>query len=135
MGRLPLHYACANGAPLDVVKTLLQAGGAASCLYSDYNGWLPLHVAVHHGASTEVVEEMISVCPGAASLRTRKRSTALSLAEKVQTKNREEVIALLKGVSSEPNSITALQAAQQHSWETVSEVEKKNMRMKRCAAA
>ena len=141
LGRLPLHYACANGAPLDVVRTLLQAGGAASCLYSDYNGWLPLHVAVHHGASTEVVEEMITVCPSAVSLRTRKRSTALSLAEKVQTKNREEVIALLKGVSSKPNSITVLQAAQ-HSWElstVVPEVEKKKeakyMRMKRCAAA
>jgi len=95
LGRLPLHYACSNGAPMYVVKALLKAN-TASCLYEDYGGWLPLHVAVHFGASTEVVQEIIHACPAAVTIKTKKRSTALSLAEKVETKNREEVVALLK---------------------------------------
>lgn len=94
LGRLAIHYACSNGAPIRVVRALLEANPASS-LYADYNGWLPLHVAVHFGASTEVVEEMIRVCPSAVGAKTKKQSTPLGLAEKVQTKNREEVIALL----------------------------------------
>lgn len=95
LGRLPIHYACSNGAPLDVVKSLLLVNPASS-LYADFNGWLPLHVAVHFGASTEVIRELVRVSPASVAMRTRKDSTALSLAEKVSTKNREEVIALLK---------------------------------------
>lgn len=96
LGRLPIHYACSNGAPLDVIRALLKANPASS-LYEDFNGWLPLHVAVHFGASTKVVREIIRVCPEAVAKKTKKRSTALKLAEKVSTKNREEVIALLEG--------------------------------------
>ena len=96
LGRLPIHYACSNGAPMDVVQTLLRVN-PASTLYVDFNGWLPLHVAVHFGASTEVVQEMIRLCPAAVAMKTKKSSTALSLAEKVKTKNREEVIEMLKG--------------------------------------
>ena len=96
LGRLPIHYACSNGAPMDVVTALLRAN-PASTLYADFNGWLPLHVAIHFGASTEVVRELIRVCPAAVTMKTRKKSTAMSLAEKVSTKNKEEVIDLLRG--------------------------------------
>jgi hypothetical protein len=98
LGRLPIHYACSNGAPMDVVKALLQAN-PASTLYQDYNGWLPLHVAVHFGASTDVVREIVDVCPAAVAMKTNKRSTALKLARKVETKNKEEVIKLLEEVT------------------------------------
>mmetsp|Transcript_31922 Transcript_31922/g.67112 ORF Transcript_31922/g.67112 Transcript_31922/m.67112 type:complete len:244 (+) Transcript_31922:116-847(+) len=96
LGRLPIHYACSNGAPMDVVQALLRAN-PASALYEDFNGWLPLHVAVHFGASTEVVNELIRVCPVAVTMKTKKQSTALSLAEKISTKNRQEVITMLRG--------------------------------------
>ena len=96
LGRLPLHYACSNGAPIEAVETLLRVN-PASALYGDFNGWLPLHVAVHFGASTEVVHEIIRVCPAAVTTKTNKQSTALSLAEKISTKNKQEVVAMLKG--------------------------------------
>ena len=96
LGRLPIHYCCSNGAPLDVVKTLLKAN-SASTLYADYNGWLPLHVAVHFGSSTAVVELLIQACLLSVDHRTKKGSTAIKLAKKVSTKNKEEVIALLEG--------------------------------------
>jgi len=96
LGRLPIHYACCNGAFIGVVKTLLRVN-PASTLYADYDGWLPLHVAVHFGASTEVICEMVRLCPASVTMKTRKESTALTLADKVKTRNREEVIKVLKG--------------------------------------
>lgn len=94
LGRLPLHYACSNGASLDVVTSLLSTC-PASALYADFNGWLPLHVAVHFGASIEVIRELVRVCPTAVYMKTKKNSTALSLAKKISTKNKVEVIAVL----------------------------------------
>ena len=95
LGRLPLHYTCSNGASLPTIRTLLEANSAAT-LYRDYNGWLPLHVAVHFGAETEVIRQFLVTCPAAASLKTKKGSTALSLAEKVSTKNKAEILALIR---------------------------------------
>eukprot|EP00585_Thalassiosira_rotula_P021603 CAMPEP_0196226052 /NCGR_PEP_ID=MMETSP0912-20130531/50200_1 /TAXON_ID=49265 /ORGANISM="Thalassiosira rotula, Strain GSO102" /LENGTH=170 /DNA_ID=CAMNT_0041505537 /DNA_START=1348 /DNA_END=1860 /DNA_ORIENTATION=- len=123
MGRLPIHYACSNGLPKAVVETFLSANPAstlhadfngwlplhkavvetflsanpASTLHADFNGWLPLHVAVRSGASTEVVSEIVRLCPAAVTMETMKSSTALSLAEKLGTNNRDEVIAVLRG--------------------------------------
>jgi hypothetical protein len=99
LGRLPIHYACSNGAPMGVVRALLKSN-PASALYEDFNGWLPLHVAVHFGASTEVVHEILQACPQAVTMKTKKRSTALKLAEKVTTKNKEEVVAMLQGAAA-----------------------------------
>ncbi|KAL7470137.1 hypothetical protein ACHAXS_010364 [Conticribra weissflogii] len=99
LGRLPLHYACSNGAPSDVVNALIEVN-SSSVLYADYNGWIPLHVAVHFGAETEVVKTLVDQMPpmSAETMTTKKGSTALKLAQKVRTKNREEVVRLLSGV-------------------------------------
>ena len=95
LGRLPIHYACSNGAPLDVVRILLSAN-SSSIFCGDHNGWLPLHVAVHFGAETEVVQELLRMCPASVvAMKTKRGSTALSLAQKVATKNKEEVVTLL----------------------------------------
>lgn len=101
LGRLPIHYACSNVAPLGVVQILLRAN-PSSALYKDYNSWLPLHVAIHFGAETGVVKELLRVCPvsGIVEMKTKKGSTALSLANKVTTKNKEEVMALLEEAST-----------------------------------
>mmetsp|Transcript_33003 Transcript_33003/g.78814 ORF Transcript_33003/g.78814 Transcript_33003/m.78814 type:complete len:248 (-) Transcript_33003:88-831(-) len=98
LGRLPIHYSCSNGAPLPIIRTLLQANSAAT-LYSDYRGWLPLHVAIHFGAETDVIRQFLVSCPAAACLQTKKGSTALSLAEKVSTKNNAEVLALIRSAN------------------------------------
>lgn len=95
LGRLPIHYACSNGAPLDVVRALLRVN-PSSTVGADINGWLPLHVAIHFGASTETIRELVRVCPAAVTMKTKKNSTALMLAEHVTTTNREEVIRILK---------------------------------------
>lgn len=95
LGRLPIHYSCSNAAPLPTIRTLLQANPAAT-LYSDYNGWLPLHVAIYLGAETDVIREFLVTCPAAVSLETKKGSTALSLAEKVSSKNKTEVLELIR---------------------------------------
>mmetsp|Transcript_2430 Transcript_2430/g.5390 ORF Transcript_2430/g.5390 Transcript_2430/m.5390 type:complete len:244 (-) Transcript_2430:243-974(-) len=95
MSRLPIHYACSNGASTENIRTLLRVN-SASMACRDCNGWLPLHVAVRSGASTELVREMVRVCPTAVMIKTKKSSTVLSLAKKAQTKNRKEVIEMLK---------------------------------------
>jgi len=94
LGRLPIHYACSNGASLEVIQALLRAN-PSSTVGADINGWLPLHVAIHFGASTETVRELVCVCPATVRMETKKRSTALMLAENVSTTNKEEVIRIL----------------------------------------
>ena len=95
LGRLPIHYACSNGSDPTVIKTMLEAN-PASALYKDYNGWLPIHVAINFGASTEVIEELIQVCPASVEMPTMKGSTTMGLAEKVSTKNKAEILKVLK---------------------------------------
>jgi hypothetical protein len=95
LGRLPIHYACSNGSDPAVVKALLAAN-TASALYADYNGWLPIHVAINFGASTEVVKELIKACPTSVAVSTMKGSTTFAIAEKVTTKNKGEILALLE---------------------------------------
>ena len=94
LGRLPIHYACSNGASLEVIQALLRAN-PSSTVGPDINGWLPLHVAIHFGASTETIRELVRVCPETVRMETKKRSTALMLAEHVSTTNKEEVIRIL----------------------------------------
>jgi len=102
LGRLPMHYACSNGASTENIRTLLRVN-SASMACRDCNGWLPLHVAVRSGASTELVREMVRVCPTAVMIKTKKSSTVLSLAKKAQTKNRKEVIEMLKCAVAKAN--------------------------------
>ncbi|KAL7530883.1 hypothetical protein ACHAWF_003551 [Thalassiosira exigua] len=93
-GRLPLHYACSNGASIDVLMINRLSG-----LHADSNDWLPLHVAACFGASTEVVKELVSMCPAAAVMKTKEHNTPIKLAEKMKTNNEEEVIALVSDVT------------------------------------
>lgn len=100
LGRLPLHYLCSNGAPLDVVRILIKTNNS-STLCGDYNGWLPLHVAIHFGAGSQVVEELVNACPASVvTMKTKKGSSALTLAKKVASKNKEEIVALLEAAEA-----------------------------------
>ncbi len=94
-GRLPIHYALSNASDLKVIQTLLDAN-PASASYADYSGWLPIHVAINFGASTQVIKELIDANPASVTLKTKKGSTTIKMAEKVSTKNKAEILKLLK---------------------------------------
>mmetsp|Transcript_338 Transcript_338/g.470 ORF Transcript_338/g.470 Transcript_338/m.470 type:complete len:788 (-) Transcript_338:638-3001(-) len=53
---LPLHYACAYGASLDVIRCLIDAGGNELLSIHDKNGKLALHVACEKKAKFEVIK-------------------------------------------------------------------------------
>ena len=69
-GQLPLHVAVWNGAPAEVVKTLLAAHPEAAQQTMDRSEWLPLHVALQAKASPKVVQMLLEAHPGAASTAT-----------------------------------------------------------------
>ena len=61
-GYLPLHLACENNAPRDVIKLLLE-------LYHDAikekgrNGFLPLHCACFRGSNIDAIKLLIEAYP------------------------------------------------------------------------
>jgi hypothetical protein len=62
--RLPIHLACANGAPYDVIDLLLQVS-PESCLMEDpHDGSLPLHIACRASdTALSVIERLVTECP------------------------------------------------------------------------
>ena len=54
-GDTPLHIACETRAPVEVVRPLLEIGGAGMLQQRDANGALPIHAACRAGASIEVI--------------------------------------------------------------------------------
>lgn len=95
LGRIPLHYACSNGASLDVVESLLAAHPrSASC--RDLHGWLPIHVACHFGASSDVIRRLLDSYPDCIKERTEKGSTPLKLVQKINCKDKDEIVNILE---------------------------------------
>ena len=64
VGWLPLHWAAFKGAPLEVVRALLDAYPQGAQTTSS-RGWLPLHLAASKGAPLEVVQALLDVHPRA----------------------------------------------------------------------
>ena len=60
--RLPIHRACANKPPVDIIVALHSAYPDA-VMYREKYGMLPLHVACNKGASVEVIDTLISQYP------------------------------------------------------------------------
>jgi ankyrin repeat protein len=58
-GWLPLHFACANKAPLELIQFLVEKGGRHSVQTTNINGNLPLHFACASAASLEVVQFLV----------------------------------------------------------------------------
>jgi ankyrin repeat protein len=57
-GWLPLHVACANEAPLDVIQSLaVKWSDAVKGKQED--GWLPLHVACKENAPLDVIKFLV----------------------------------------------------------------------------
>ena len=57
-GSTPLHWACENGASVEVVQYLISKGVKVN--QPNKGGWTPLHYACANGASLEVVKLLIS---------------------------------------------------------------------------
>eukprot|EP00977_Amphora_coffeiformis_P029641 scaffold42088_cov191-Amphora_coffeaeformis.AAC.2 len=61
--RLPIHLACANGAPLGLIDVLLKAFPESAVLEDPHDGALPLHIACRAGAPLPVVRRLVEECP------------------------------------------------------------------------
>jgi len=61
--RLPIHLACANGAPLGLIDVLLRAFPESAVLEDPHDGALPLHIACRAGAHLPVVRRLVEECP------------------------------------------------------------------------
>mmetsp|Transcript_23989 Transcript_23989/g.30595 ORF Transcript_23989/g.30595 Transcript_23989/m.30595 type:complete len:253 (+) Transcript_23989:57-815(+) len=94
LGRYPIHYACSNGASLSVVDALL-ASHPRSAAHADIHGWLPIHVACHMGARTEVIQRLFNAYPNAVDKMTDRGSTPLKLTNKINCRNKEEIVKIL----------------------------------------
>jgi hypothetical protein len=62
--RLPMHLACANGAPVGLIEVLLQAFPEATTVEDPHDGCLPLHIACRAQASLPVIQRLVDACPG-----------------------------------------------------------------------
>jgi ankyrin repeat protein len=67
-GWLPLHFACANTAPLQVVGYMVDSWPEAIKM-ADYDGCLPLHVACANAALLQVVEYLVDNWPKAVKMK------------------------------------------------------------------
>eukprot|EP00957_Ditylum_brightwellii_P155091 11805608-Ditylum_brightwellii.AAC.2 len=69
-GRTPLHAACYDGAPLEVVSALLNVWPGATREKAKFNS-TPLHDACDYVAPLEVVSALLNVWPDAAKEKNR----------------------------------------------------------------
>ncbi len=73
-GETPLHIACRNGAPLEVITKLLVDSTAVKT--QDCHGFLPLHQACMNGQSSfEVIEALIEAYPVGLGVKSNFRKT------------------------------------------------------------
>lgn len=75
----PLHLACRNGPPLDVVQMLIAASPVTVTL-SDKFGWLPLHYACANEASEEVLALLAEQYPESKTCVDKRMRTPLHFA-------------------------------------------------------
>lgn len=76
---LPIHQACENKAPSELIKKLISAyPGSLMC--KDSGGFLPLHLACRERSSKSVVAALLSTEPGAAKVKDDEGRLPLHLA-------------------------------------------------------
>ena len=79
-GRLPLHVAAWEGAPLDVIRQLHAEYPAAAWTSEPGSSWLPLHIALQANASPDVALALLEVHVPAASCTASNGWLALHIA-------------------------------------------------------
>lgn len=75
----PLHLACRNGPPLDIVQMLIAASPVTVSM-SDSFGWLPLHYACANQASQEVLKLLAEQYPESKTCVDKRMRTPLHFA-------------------------------------------------------
>ncbi len=80
-GRLPIHYACWNVAPLEVIQALITAS-PDSIKVEDSARWLPLHRACYYYASLNVLNLLIESYPEGIDHLNKKEETPLDILKK-----------------------------------------------------
>jgi hypothetical protein len=68
-GYLPLHYACATGASIDVIERLVDAFPASIRTRDTNDLMIPLHFACKWGASTDVIDYLLTMYPDGKQVR------------------------------------------------------------------
>jgi hypothetical protein len=63
--RLPIHLACAYGAPVGLLEVLLQAYPAGGTAPDPHYGYLPLHVLCRAAPTLASIRLLLSLCPEA----------------------------------------------------------------------
>lgn len=76
---MPLHLACRNGPPLDIVQMLIAASPVTVSM-SDTFGWLPLHYACANQASQEVLNLLVEKHPESTTCVDKRLRTPLHFA-------------------------------------------------------
>jgi ankyrin repeat protein len=76
---LPIHQACENKAPSELIKKLISAY-PDSLMCKDSGGFLPLHLACRERSSKSVVAALLSTEPGAAKVKDDEGRLPLHLA-------------------------------------------------------
>jgi hypothetical protein len=61
--RLPIHVACANGAPVGLLEVLLQAYPSGGTEADPHNGYLPLHIVCQNAPTLASVRLLLSLYP------------------------------------------------------------------------
>jgi len=79
-GHLPLHFACAFGASMDVVEILIEAFPESLATPDSNDKMLPLHVACRDGTSTEVLDLLMVAYPEATLVQDKHGMTPLDYA-------------------------------------------------------
>lgn len=75
----PLHIACRNSPPAEVVMALLAAS-PETVTWEDAFSWLPLHYACANGASEEVIEVLTAAHPPSKTATDKRNRTPLHFA-------------------------------------------------------
>lgn len=104
---LPLHAAMIFGAPLTVVKALLDAF-ALGARARDDQGMLPLHLLFRQGGQQEVVALLLQAFPDSVEIENCKGLTPLAIAKASTSPNRDEYVeALSTPVHTSADVVTA----------------------------
>jgi len=99
-GRLPLHYACSNNAPVKVIEKLIGLGSPEAITTKDNNDWTPLHVCCELSFFVETVEIMLEKQPSAIHVRTKKGNLPISLARKNKSPAKDGIVEILEEVQN-----------------------------------
>jgi ankyrin repeat protein len=78
--QLPLHHACIIGAPLELVRYLVEEY-PDSLQVADNDGYLPLHDACLCGAPMDVVQYLAKACPKSLQVTSRSGKKPIDLAK------------------------------------------------------